>query len=469
MPGEFLLFRRQVREELTGQPLLVNWWIQELCVHLTDFYNDWIAGRRPRLAIFSPPQHGKSWFVRDFIAFAAGKSPRFKTIFSSYSQMLGHDANAEIQRIMQLDCYKRMFGWMRVGTPGWKLTQDTIEYPGHRGSFYNTTIDGQITGKGFDLGVIDDPHKGFSEARSPVEREKVWNWFVGDFMSRQSQNAGLLMVMTRWHVDDLAGRYLDREQDMNNPLKVLRYSAIAEREELHRDVGEALFKEHKSLRFLLSQKALYSDALWQAIYQQHPIIVGGGQIPVEKLKTVEYWNHQHIRASIRYWDKAGTEGGGAYTAGVLMHWMDDGRYVISHIKRGQWEALERERNIKATSEEDKRYYKNYIVWVEQEPGSGGKESAENTIRNLAGFRVFADRVTGSKEERAQPFVAQVQGGNVWLVAGTWVWPFLDECEGWPNSTTKDQVDAAAGAFAKLVAGSTYDTSYRAFQPGYRDQ
>ena len=127
--------------------------------------------------------------------------------------------------------------------------------------------------------------------------------------------------------------------------------------------------------------------------------------------------------------------------------------------RGRWNALDRERQIKAWAVADSKTCESYEVVVEQEPGSGGKESAENTIRNLAGFRVSADRVTGSKEVRAQPFAAQVQGGNVWLVAGEWVTLFRDECECWPNGKYKDQVDAAAGAFNKLVASTSYNLDY----------
>lgn len=103
--------------------------------------------------------------------------------------------------------------------------------------------------------------------------------------------------------------------------------------------------------------------------------------------------------------------------------------------------------------------RSYEVWIEQEPGSGGRESAENTIRNLAGFRVYADKVTGSKQVRAEPFAAQVQGGNVFLVAGSWITDFLDECETWPHGPYKDQVDAAAGAFNRLASGLMFNTNY----------
>jgi predicted phage terminase large subunit-like protein len=209
---------------------------------------------------------------------------------------------------------------------------------------------------------------------------------------------------------------------------------------------------------LLERQKHLTDASWQSIYQQHPIIVGGGMFPIDKLRTVSTWDRQRKDAirSVRFWDKAGTQDGGAHTAGVLMHKMRDGTFVIEHIVRGQWSALERERQIKEWSKQDAATLEQYEIGVEQEPGSGGKESAENTIRNLAGMRAYADRPTGQKEARAEPFAAQVQGGNVWLVAGQWHADFLEELESFPNGRYVDQVDACSGAFNRLTntPGST---------------
>jgi predicted phage terminase large subunit-like protein len=136
--------------------------------------------------------------------------------------------------------------------------------------------------------------------------------------------------------------------------------------------------------------------------------------------------------------------------------------VIEHIARGRWSALDREARIKQYADSDRKNYPGVKIWIEQEPGSGGKESIENTIRNLAGHNVYADRVTGSKHVRAQPFAAQVQAGNVGLIGGGWVQEFWDECEMWPKGKFDDQVDAAAGAFNKLTA-SSYDSTYAGFQ------
>jgi predicted phage terminase large subunit-like protein len=288
--------------------------------------------------------------------------------------------------------------------------------------------------------------------------------------------APCMIIMTRWHVNDLIGRLL---QDSGRNLRVLRYPALAEQEEDHwirewqatdsgwrpawrlvrRAKDAPLFAELKPKDFLLEQRQRLTQASWQSLYQQNPIVVGGGQLPIEKLKAVALWNRENVVASVRYWDKADSNADdAAYTAGVLLHKMKDNTFVISDIERGRWRALERERRIRNCAELDAQYYKNYKIVVEQEPGSGGKESAETTLRNLAGFRVYADRVTGSKQVRAEPFAAQVQSGNVFFVAARWVREFLDECETWPNGKYKDQVDAAAGAFNWLTR-SSYDTTY----------
>ena len=93
------------------------------------------------------------------------------------------------------------------------------------------------------------------------------------------------------------------------------------------------------------------------------------------------------------------------------------------------------------------------VWVEQEPGSGGKESAEASIRNLAGYIVHSDRVTGDKVSRAQPFAAQCEAGNVRLLRGAWNQAYLEELCAFPLGSYADQVDASAGAFNKLSRDS----------------
>ena len=444
--NSFWAFRQYMRPELVK-----GWWIREVSREMQAFYDRLVSGENPTLLVQAAPQHGKSWAVIDFIAWCAGKSPDLRTIFASFSDRLGVRANLALQRITRSPKYCAVFPHMQ---PPEKSTavrnREMIEYPGSEGYFRNTTCLGPITGESLDLGIIDDPIKGRKEANSPTVRDSTWAWLTDDFLSRFSKRAGLLMVMTRWHVDDPAGRLIEQGW----PVRVVSFPAIATEDEPHRKAGEPLFPELKPLDFLLERQAIMTEASWEALYQQRPFVQGGGMFPVERFGIIESLPPaREIRATVRFWDKAGTADGGARTAGVLMHETRDGRIIVSDVTTGQWSALDRERRIRQCAEIDGKLVK---IYVEQEPGSGGKESAESTIRGLAGWMVYADRVTGDKETRAEPYAAQVQGGNVYLVRGPWNKLFIDEHETFPAGKYKDQVDAAAGAFAKLAAKQGLD-------------
>lgn len=443
--AKFYVFRQFIRPGM-----MWNWWTEEVALELQRFYEKFMLGLRPKLALMAPPQHGKSWTAEDFLAWIAGKNPELRSVFSSYSEDLGVRTNSYLQRTLQSDLFKQVFPNTQAGRHDWDMNASRIQYTNDaQGGFYNTTVRGQITGMGFHFGVIDDPHKGSEEVRSPQNRENVFTWMVNDYLPRFDKHSAQLFIMTRWHVDDVLGRLMEVLPDM----RVLRYSALAEKDERHRDKGVPLFPEHKPLDFLKEQRKVMTTSAWEAEYQQNPSIIGGGLLPVDKLRVLNMFDRSSIAKSVRYFDKAGTEGGGARTAGTLMHETFNKQYVIEDVIKGQWSALERERRIRSCVEMDSELLQgvHYEVWVEQEPGSGGKESAEATIRNLAGYTCYADKVTGSKEVRAEPFAAQVQGDNVRMLAGSWCRDFVDECETFPTGKFKDQVDSAAGAFIKLAS------------------
>jgi len=157
-----------------------------------------------------------------------------------------------------------------------------------------------------------------------------------------------------------------------------------------------------------------------------------------------------LSGHVRYWDKAGTPDGGDWTVGVLMAKGADGLFYVLDVVRGQWGSADRERVIQNTTNMDGR---GVTIWLEQEPGSGGKESAEMTIKRLAGHTAFSERKSGSKYENARPLAAQVQAGNIRLVEAPWNKSFVEELHNFSADTgnqTDDQVDAAAGAFNKVA-------------------
>jgi hypothetical protein len=154
----------------------------------------------------------KSWAATDFIAYVAGKQPDRKTIFGSYSDDLGVRTNNDLQRIITGEPFKKIFPGTKIseeatstgGFDRWKRNSSLIEFINHQGSFRNTTVSGQINGLELHFGVIDDPLKGREEARRLNARNKVWDWFADDFLSRFAKDAALLVVMTRWDTDDLS-------------------------------------------------------------------------------------------------------------------------------------------------------------------------------------------------------------------------------------------------------------------------
>jgi predicted phage terminase large subunit-like protein len=437
--------------------MILGWWQYEVALELQRWYEDYKAGKRPYLVLSAPPQHGKSMQMVEFLAWLAGQDPDMRQIYASYGEDLGVRANKTMQLMIDSPRYKRVFpdtslSREAVVTRANLFARNTSElaFVNKKGSFRNTTIGGAINGLGLDVGLIDDPMKGRLEAQSKPLRDKVWWWFTDDFFGRLSKNAGIIIIMTRWHVDDMVGRFKAKFPQA----RILNYEAIANKNEKYRRKGEALFDEHKPLDFLLERKGLLAQAGWESVYQGNPIVVGGGMFPIENFEVIPYAPARtDVVRTIRYWDKAGTDDGGAYTCGTLIHELKSKQFVISDVRRGQWGALKRETMIKNTAESDKAAWGIFTTWVEQEPGSGGKESAENTIRSLRGFVVRADKVTGAKEIRAEPYAAQVQGKNVKLVAAAWNQPFVDEHETFPGGKFKDQIDSAAGAFAKCTGKS----------------
>jgi predicted phage terminase large subunit-like protein len=211
----------------------------------------------------------------------------------------------------------------------------------------------------------------------------------------------------------------------------------------------SLFTEEK-VQAMEKQLGLYGVA---GQLQQRPAPLGGGMF--------KRWFFEIVAAApasarrIRFWDKASTDGGGAYTAGVLMA-VRDGVYYIEDVVREQLEPFARNRLIKQTAQQDAAKYRQGVtIVIEQEPGSGGKESSLISLRELAGYHVLLDKVQLGKQERALAFASQCGAGNVKIVAPTgtpWLQELLDEFEQFPNGKYKDQVDAATGAFNKLALG-----------------
>jgi predicted phage terminase large subunit-like protein len=434
---------------------------------------DYLYNAPKRVILCAPPQTGKSELVsRRLPAYAFGRIPDLTVIGTSYGADLASLMNRDIQRVISDDKYRHVFPNTRLNDVNIRSTSqgqylrnsDIFEIVNYSGRYRSAGVGGGITGMGMRLGIIDDPFKDQMEAQSETIRNNVWEWYTTTFYTRNGKNGAIVIMHTRWHEDDLVGRLLELQKNDPNADKwlVLSFPAILDDETQrsnldHREFGEALWSNKYDLDALAKMKANDPDG-FEALQQQRPTKPGGSLLPRICFQIIEGFQYFSDMVLIRYWDKAGTEGSGAYTAGVLMCYDPQRRFGVSFIiidvQRVQFEAYAREKLIRQTAILDSQQFRNSVsVWLEQEPGSGGKESAANTVLNtLMGFAAFSETVSnqGDKQIRAHPLSIQVKASNVGLVAGTWNEAYLQEAEKFPRGKYKDQIDASSGAFNKLA-------------------
>jgi predicted phage terminase large subunit-like protein len=264
----------------------------------------------------------------------------------------------------------------------------------------------------------------------------------------------MIVIMTRWHEDDLVGRILASDDAPN--WTVLTLPALAEpNDPLGRPEGAALCPERFDEKALADIRLVMGEYAFGALYQQRPSPRTGNMFPRDKVEIIDAIPAGATKR-VRYWDKAGTKDGGKYSAGVRMSYIPmgtlvgQGTIIVEDVVRGQWAADARNAVMQQTAKMDHGCPQK----VEQEPGSGGKESAEFSVKLLAGSSVSVDRVTGDKVTRADPLSSQWKVGNVKLLRGDWNKAYLDEMEKAPNGTFVDQMDSSSGAFNHLVLGAT---------------
>jgi predicted phage terminase large subunit-like protein len=425
-------------------PFIPGWHIEALCQHLEAV----TAGRIADLAISIPPGHGKSRLCSVFWpAWTWIHDPSATFFVASYAQELATRDSVDCRYVVESDWYKSNWGdRVRLICDQNQKTKFSTTAHGWR---LATSVGGRGLGEHPQYILVDDALNA-TQASSSIERETCSKWWDSTVASRGLvRGVRRVVIGQRLHVHDLTGHLLERggfehiclpykfepgrmeptSLGWNDPRQVpgeLLWTAIPDR------MKQELDK--------------FPPRVAAAQLQQRPLAEGGMMFrrewfPIVPLLATECWS------ACRYWDKAGTEGGGDYSAGVLIV-AGAGLWFVADVIRGQWSIRQRNAIIEQTAAIDwDRFGENLQIVVEQEPGSAGKESAEFTIRQLGGYRVRADKVTGSKVNRAQPFADQCEAGNVRMVRGTWNQKFLEEAEEFPLGDYLDQIDAAAGAFA----------------------
>jgi len=419
-------------------------WPREVALELQAFYEAYERGERPILVIQAPPQHGKSTLVTYFLAWCLGRNPDTRQIYASYSERLGIRANLTLQRVMTSRLFKKVFPECRipeknaVTISGQKLrNREIIQTEGkYEGYFRNTTVAGAITGESLDLGVIDDAHKNREEANSPVVREKIWAWFNDDFRTRFSEFGGLLIIMTRWHVDDMVGRMIAAQEGFE--MRLLRYPAIAEN-------GEALFAEHKSVDFIMARKKTMSPASFAALYQQQPVVVGGELFKDEYFRYYSEFPKVAWRAI--YADTAQKTGNhNDYTVFQCWGRTEEGKAIMMDMIRGKWETPEMIQRARMFYEKHAAYKKaGEFRGMRIEDASSGSGAIQ--VLRKEGFAVNPiEKRKIDKWNRGDDVVPFFEAGLVLLPRGRpWLSDYMAEMTAFPAGAHDDMADATIDA------------------------
>ena len=238
-------------------------------------------GQCKRLMIFTPPRHGKSELVsRRFPPFCLGRNPDREIISASYGAELALDFGRDVRNIVGSREFPVLFS-------GVGLAADSAAknrwHTNHGGGYVAAGVGTAITGRGADILNIDDPVKDRAEAESETIRESIWAWYRSTAYTRLMPGAAIILTMTRWHEDDLAGRLLEQAKADGDQWEVLNLPALAEgNDPLGRDVGAALWPQRYNETTLHQIRSVLEPREWGALYEQNPRPSGSSYFDVQK-------------------------------------------------------------------------------------------------------------------------------------------------------------------------------------------
>lgn len=394
------------------------------------------------LMVFISPQHGKTEIVsRKLPAWALGRNPSLKIVGCSYSADLAQQFSRAVQRTIESDEYKSIFPDTQLpsGGRGYQRNVDYFDIVG--GGFYKAVgVGGSLTGTPADLGIIDDPVKDAMEAYSKTYRDRVWNWYTDVFLTRLHNRSKQLLIMTRWHEDDLAGRLLDREPDK---WTVVSIPAICEVENdggiSDRHIGEALWPERHSLERLLDVEQR-SPRTFAALYQQRPTIEGGNIVKREWFKTITPADFARIRKDepiIFFIDTAYTDKTDNDPSGIVATCKIGGDLYITHAEKVNMKFPDLLRWLPAYTRSH-GYGRGSSIRIE--PKANGL-SVIDQLKESTGLNVVATpSPRDSKETRLNAISPNVESGRVVLVGGAWNEELIDEVCGFPSKPHDEYVD-----------------------------
>ncbi len=420
-------------------PLVWNWHIDEICETLEAVS----AGDLDRVLINVPPGCMKSYLVSVlWPAWEWASRPELRYLTASYNGELTIRDNLRVRDIVTSPWYRGAYPTRLKEDRNVKVRFETTD----KGWRIASSVGGRATGEHPDRIIIDDPLSA-DQGRSDQYLLTARDWFDRTISTRGvARKVRIVVIMQRLHEEDLAG-HLIAKGGWEHICWPMRYDPKRpDPRDLRTEAGELLWPRlfpETAVRQLELDLGPYGTA---GQLQQAPSPEGGGLFKRGWFTIVDAAPAKADRC--RGWDTAGTEGGGDYTAGVLLSRDSDGGWYIEDIIREQWGPAMVDKTIKQTAGLDGV---KTLIREEQEGGSSGKAVTTARAKDLAGFDYAGTPISGDKVTRARPLRAQAEAGNVKLVRGPWNEAWLAEASSFPVGRHDDQIDAASCAFNTLVA------------------
>ncbi len=412
------------------------------------------------------PTHNSELASKTFPAWHLGRNPKHEVIACSYSADLAMDFSRKVRGLLRETSYSTMFPECALD----KSSQSAERWNTEKGGgFVAAGVGGGITGRGAHLAIIDDPLKNREEADNPTTRQKLKDWFTSTLYTRLAPGGGLLIILTRWHDDDLAGWLLKESEEHWD---VVKYPAIAEIDEKFRKKGQALHPARYPLDALDRIKKAVGPRDWSALFQQNPVPDEGMYFNKSEFKY--YLEHPAMEDMRIYqaWDLAiGTKECNDFSVGVTIGVAPDQRVYILDVCRGHWGSFDLVENIIDQAEK----YNPSMVGIEK----GQIEMAIGPIlrkrmRERSAFFPLELLRTGRQDKmmRARPLQGRIQQGMVLFPSpnlNEWTQVLLTEMLRFPAGTHDDQVDALSWTFQMLEMFAVVVRSKPKPKRGWRDK
>lgn len=431
------------------------WALGAVCEHLEAV----TRGEITRLLMTVPPGMTKSMSTRVFWpAWEWGPlhMPATRTVGASYHANLARRDNRRAKLLMESPLYRRLWPHVHPAPDQWG--NERLANTNH-GFMLATSVRGMGTGERGDRFVIDDPHN-VQQGESKAQRLATLNWFHEVVPSRinDADSSAIVVIMQRVAVGDVAEAAIDLGYEhLMLPMEFeadRRCTTSIGFTDPRTEPDELLAPERFGRDAVDELKRTLGSYGTAAQLQQRPAARSGNIIKVDMLQLARSRpDERNVRKRVRYYDKgAGDDSTADYSASVRMALVDhpDGSYyLVEHVWRDRMTPGPRERRFRQLAENDPAGTQHV---VEQEPGSGGKESAQATVRTLEGFSCRIDRKSVDKEQHADPYATAVENGLVWYLPGDWCPDWVQEQREFSAGAHDDQVDATAGAYNWLHRG-----------------